>query len=213
MRSRRRAISKDMRHQMGRSVANLATVVATAKARADVAEAVEKAQAKAEEAEKQINAPALDGGGKLKPAKPAEKEPLEKQAETTEAFKLYCPVLKINDEKRTVIGVVLEPETVDAQLDIYSEEVIEKAAENFLAKFNKATKLGLMHKNFSKKFELLQSYIMPSDLVIGTTTVKKGSWIMKVRVVDNQVWKQVKDGKITGFSIGGKAKVVQLAAA
>lgn len=209
MRKRRRAISVDMRHQMSRSVASLATVIATSKARADVAEAVEKAAAKVDEAEKQINAPTLDGGGKLKPAKPATKKPLE----TDTTFKRFCPVLKVNAEEKSVTGVVLEPETVDAQLDIISEAVIQKAAENFLAKFNKATKLGLMHKNFSKKFELLQSYIMPSDMTIGSTIVKKGSWIMKVRVIDNQVWKQVKEGKITGFSIGGKAKVIQLAAA
>lgn len=236
MTKRRRSIPASHRHQLRQSIANTAGVLATHQARVAILEQIEKAKAKVEakeEQEKTITAPALEGGGKLKPAKepnsgiheltegeqvelehdpPKKVSKAEEQTELVDTS-LYCPILKANTEKKTVTGVVLQPETVDAQGDIISEDVIEKAAENFLAKFNKATKLGFMHKNFSKKFELLQSFIAPSDIVIGTKLIKKGSWVMKVRVVDSAVWKLVKDGKIRGFSIGGKAKVVKLTAA
>jgi hypothetical protein len=33
---------------------------------------------------------------------------------------------------------------------------------------------------------------------------------MTVKVLDADIWKKVKDGKIGGFSIGGRAKVVKL---
>jgi hypothetical protein len=37
--------------------------------------------------------------------------------------------------------------------------------------------------------------------------VKKGSWLMTVHVSSDKTWRDVKDGKITGFSIGGVATV------
>lgn len=238
MTRKRRAISKTMKHQLQQSVADVASVIATHNARAAIVEKVEKAtkaaeekRKKAAEEKKKINSDALAGGGKANPAKfptsglveltegeqPVQPTAAPKKAATPEyeetTKSIFCPILKANNDKKTVIGVVLQPEVVDAQGDIISEEVIEKAAEDFLARFNKATKLGFMHTNFSKKFELLQSYIAPSDIVIGTTIIKKGSWIMKVRVIDAKVWKLVKEGKVTGFSIGGKARVVKLNAA
>ena len=40
--------------------------------------------------------------------------------------------------------------------------------------------------------------------------MKAGSWIMSVKVHDATIWKGVKEGKITGFSIGGMSKVQKL---
>jgi len=164
-----------------------------------------------------IGADSLSGGGKLYPARIPPKhppEPPKADEEDVESQKMviYIPIMKADDERREVTGVVLQPEVTDAQGDIISEAVIEKAAGDFLASFNKSTKLGLMHKEFNKNFELRQSYVTPSDMVIANKTVRKGAWVMVVRVVDDRIWKAVKDGKITGFSIGGKAKAQKLAA-
>jgi DNA adenine methylase len=117
------------------------------------------------------------------------------------------PILKADEDEKKVTGVVLEPDTFDAQKTIIKEKVITKAAEKFLSDYNKATKLGLQHKSFKKKFDLLQSYIAPMDFSIKDKIVKKGSWIIIVKVLDNEIWKKIKKGEITGFSIGGKAKV------
>lgn len=118
-------------------------------------------------------------------------------------------ILKASDEEQTVSGVVLQPEVVDGQGDIISAAVIKEAAYAFLMNFNKSTKLGLQHSTFPKgKLALVESYVAPNGIVLGAKTVKQGSWIMTVKVLDGEVWKKVKDGKITGFSIGGRAKVV-----
>lgn len=115
------------------------------------------------------------------------------------------------DEEQTVSGIVLQPEVVDAQGDIMSADVIKAAAYDFLASFNMTTKLGLQHAQFPKgKLALVESYVAPNGIVLGAKTVKQGSWIMTVKVLDADLWKKVKDGKIKGFSIGGKAKVVPL---
>ena len=118
-------------------------------------------------------------------------------------------ILKASDEEQTVSGVVLQPEVVDAQGDIISADVIKEAAYGFLQNFNRTTKLGVQHSTFPKgKLALVESYVAPSGIVLGAKTIKQGSWIMTVKVLDADLWKKVKEGKITGFSIGGRAKVV-----
>lgn len=194
--------------------------------------------ASTEEIAKVITSPALDDGGKLNPArglpggsgistkpKKPKKKPKDEELKhppilgvtkgedegETVAKSFFVPILKAVKDKQTITGVVLQPEITDGQGDIMSADVIEEAAETFLSQFNKATKLGLLHKDFKKNFELLQSFTAPHDLVIGGKTVKQGSWIIKVRVISASIWKQVKDGKLTGFSIGGKARFVKVA--
>lgn len=186
-----------------------------------------------------ITAPALDNGGKLAPAqnggakkKPKveekcacgksvnELEKCEKSAadcsmkkKAKDVAKMFVEIAKANDEEQTVCGVVLAPETTDAQGDIYSAEVIRKAAFNFLASYNDSTKLGHQHKDFKNwdgRFALVESYLAPMDFALASTLVKAGSWIMTVKVLDPKIWTMVKSGAITGFSIGGKAKVQNL---
>jgi hypothetical protein len=127
-----------------------------------------------------------------------------------EAIKFYVPILKSDSEKQEITGVVLTPEVVDAQGDIISADVIEKAAGDFLASYNRSTKLGFMHKEFNRRFELRQSFIAPSDMSIGSRVVKAGTWLMVVKVLEDKIWQAIKSGKLTGFSIGGKAKVKKL---
>jgi hypothetical protein len=111
------------------------------------------------------------------------------------------PILKADEAKQLVTGVVLEPDTVDAHQDVVSAEEIERAAHNFMMK---SRVIGLQHKK-KGAVEVVESSIAPSDMVIGKQNVKKGSWIMTVKVHDAKVWGDVKDGKYTGFSIGGLA--------
>ena len=135
-----------------------------------------------------------------------EQKPVEKR--------ITVSIAKANDEQQTVTGVVLQPEVVDGQGDIISAEVIRDAAYKFLANFNRTTKLGLQHSSFPKgKLALVESYIAPISFVLGSKTVKEGSWLMTVKVLDKKLWKKVKDGLITGFSIGGRAKVIGVEAA
>lgn len=183
-----------------------------------------------------IGTPVLEDGGKLNPAKlpgsgvrpkkklKFESEDLESQDPAravpeseveTVAVKMTVGIAKANNEQQIITGVVLEPETVDAQGDIYSSSVIEQTAYDFLAKYNKDTRLGLQHKSFKNpgsdsRFEIVESYIAPIEFALGSSTVKAGSWLMSVKVHDSKIWKSVKDGEITGFSIGGMSKTQKL---
>ena len=171
---------------------------------------------------KVIDADTISDSGKAAPAslrgssikdltlKEEEDEIIEEGEESVSKI-IYVPLLKANNEERTVTGVVLQPEVVDAQGDIMSSDVIRNASHKFLSKYNKATKLGLMHKYFGNLgFELYESWIAPQSVVINGTTVKEGSWIMTVYVNSDKIWKLVKSGKLTGFSIGGKARAKKI---
>lgn len=108
------------------------------------------------------------------------------------------------DEERYVLGVVLEPETVDAQNDIYSADEIRSAAHRFLEEFGN---VGLMHRGYvNDKVKILESYLAPAAFEVGGVQVKKGTWLLAVHVLDDELWSQVKAGELTGLSIGGSAR-------
>lgn len=146
--------------------------------------------------------------------------PSAEASETTEKrvqFEMFIPFdhvrieKKAGEEKRLVTGIALEPNVVDAQGDTISEDAIEKAAHDFLRDYNKGTELGIMHRIFGDiGIELVESYVTPTAFTIGSTkkkNVKKGSWVVTVHVTSDKRWKQVKDGQLTGFSVGGMATV------
>lgn len=109
-------------------------------------------------------------------------------------------------EERYVLGVVLEPlteESPDAQGDIYDAATIKRAAHLYMERFQN---VGLQHKEMvSDRVILVESYIAPVQMNVGGVVVKAGSWVMAVRIDDDELWAQVKSGAITGFSIGGWA--------
>lgn len=140
-------------------------------------------------------------------------EPVEKAlgAAEEEAFQMVIPVTKADAVEQLVTGIVLQPETVDAHGDIYSAEVIKEAAHNFLAEYNRVTKLGYQHQDFTRNFKLVESYIAPTPMVLNGRAIKQGAWVMTVKILDPFIWEKVEKGEITGFSIGGIARAQRLA--
>jgi len=120
-------------------------------------------------------------------------------------FRIAAPILKAEEgEERYVLGIVLEPETVDAQGDIYSAAEIRKAAHRFMEEFGG---LGLQHQvRVNGRVKVLESYLAPQDLDIDGTAVKGGTWLLAVRVLDDELWSMVREGQLTGLSIGGTAR-------
>uniref|UniRef100_A0A6M3K194 Putative peptidase n=1 Tax=viral metagenome TaxID=1070528 RepID=A0A6M3K194_9ZZZZ len=128
------------------------------------------------------------------------------KGEEGEAKNIFIPISKKDEEKRLVYGVVLEPETVDAQDDIVAAEEIEKACHDFSRGYRKQkTEMGYMHKGIADGVDMVENYIAPGDFRLGNKSVKKGSWVMVSHIENDDTWEEVKEGKITGYSIGGRA--------
>ena len=129
-----------------------------------------------------------------------------------EDWDLGTEVIQKGEELHYVLGVVLEPETVDltttekSKGDIYSAEEIRKAAHNFMMRY-RGEGNPLQHRAYSNtSVKVVESYISPADFVVNKQTIKKGSWVMGSLIMDNEIWKLVKKGEITGYSVRGKAR-------
>ena len=106
-------------------------------------------------------------------------------------------------EERYVLGVVLEPETVDSQGDIYSADEIRRAAFRWMEFFGRR---GFMHEQLvDDRVRVLESYIAPVDFGEGENVVKAGSWLLGTRVLDDGMWRDIKAGRLQSYSIGGSA--------
>jgi hypothetical protein len=116
------------------------------------------------------------------------------------------PFIQTGD-RQIVYGVVSEPHTIDLQGDRLSPEEIEKAAHAFMVNSRKVNK----GHGGPTAADVLESFIAPGDFTVNGSQVKKGSWVMAVKVNDPDVWQAVKKGFITGFSIGGKGRRVPFA--
>lgn len=109
-------------------------------------------------------------------------------------------------ELRYVLGIVLEPDVVDSQGDTYSATEIRRSAWRYLAAFRN---VGLQHKQLiNDRVQLVESYIAPADFEVQGSTIKAGTWLLGLHVADDELWAQVKDGKLTGLSIGGMAEKI-----
>ena len=118
---------------------------------------------------------------------------------TGEGRKVHAFV-KVDDEKRIVTGPVLVPNVLDIQGDFEFQEDIEKAAHGFLE--NRGD-IGRQHQIFDGIGVPVESHITRSVIKSGNgKTLPVGTWIMSIKVTNNSTWAKVKDGRITGFSIG-----------
>lgn len=114
---------------------------------------------------------------------------------------VYSEIKKVDDLRHWVTGVVLEPDTVDLQGDVITKEDVRRAMEGYMLK---SQAVGRQHEQKAKA-SVVECYIAPMDFRLGDKElVRKDSWVMTVKVFDEELWQDVVTGKLTGFSIGGK---------
>lgn len=137
-----------------------------------------------------------------------EKSMIGKSENTIAKNAKYVEIVKTDDDKQIVTGVVLQPEIPDSDKDVVSESDIEEAMYKFMespAQFDVGHDLNVVNP---KDIILVENYLAPVDIAFKKgkkeTKIKKGSWIMGVKLSDG-LWKDVKSGKINGFSPWGTA--------
>lgn len=144
----------------------------------------------------------------LQPPKPVNPKPPGSAVGKSRIEKMLAkgkvvPILKAVAHKQIVYGVILAPNEIDAQEDFMEPEEIEKAAHRYLMK---SRVIGSGHDK-PIDAEPVESFIAPQDLEMtgqyGPQVVKKGSWILGVKVHDPQEWQKIVNGEYTGFSVGG----------
>ena len=107
-----------------------------------------------------------------------------------------------NEELKQATFLVLAPDEVDLHGDIYSADEVRKACHNFNQHCMKA---NLLHLVETDTFDIVESYIAPVDMVLNDVIIKAGSWMSVLQVHSDVVWSDIKNGSLTGVSIGGRA--------
>lgn len=116
-------------------------------------------------------------------------------------------LFKGQDEARQLVyGVVLEPDSEDTQGDVITADEIEKAAHTFLLD---SRIVGDSHRKnqadtiIQADAGVVESFISPVDFQMDGETIRKGSWVVAVKVHDPEMWAAIQKGEYGGFSIGG----------
>lgn len=117
------------------------------------------------------------------------------------SFSSFGKIVKTDINNHYVTGIVYEPMVEDAQGDFMTEDEIQKAAVWYAKNGNG---VDLQH-NFSKlnNAVVVESMVAKADFYINQQLIKKGTWLITVEISDSHVWNAIRNGRITGFSMGG----------
>jgi len=121
----------------------------------------------------------------------------------------------VDEEKRLLMGMALIPkkqifrrnEKTGEEFYIYfSKKTIRKASELFFKKSNQ-NNTTLEHETKLKGLTVVESWIVEDTIkdksnLYGFNAVE-GTWMISMKVDNDEVWKEVKNGSIKGFSIEG----------
>ncbi|PEN76815.1 hypothetical protein CN544_28610 [Bacillus toyonensis] len=131
------------------------------------------------------------------------------KSEQEPTFEKEVKIIKGEDEdQKLVYGIVYSPgsaedtSTHDAHGDFMTAEDIEKSAHNFIAKYRN---IDAQHDFNAGAGEVVESYVAPIDMDINGETITKGTWVLVTKATD-EIWKDIQDGKMTGYSLAGVAE-------
>lgn len=117
----------------------------------------------------------------------------------------------INEEKRIVVGFALVPEKRiyrrqnGKEFNIYfTKETVSQAAELYMKKLN-LNNFTLEHESKTSGVSVIESWVVEdakhdkSNLY--NLDPKGGEWVVMSKIYNDDVWKDVKEGKFKGYSI------------
>ena len=151
-------------------------------------------------------------------------ETAQGKASKSEGVTKEIPILKIDEEKQIVYGVVLDPYIVDTQGDWIPPAEVEKTAHGWA----KGTRvIGLQHKGEADA-DFVETFLMPYPskddyakamkgephrvikFKMGSGFVHSGSWVLGTEVRDATTWQLVKSGELGSYSIGGHGERTEI---
>ena len=128
----------------------------------------------------------------------------------------FLTLAKLDEEQKTLVGAVLIPNKeiprYDQDLDekytvFFTEDTIKKAQELFMSSLrnNNAT---YEHKVPVEGMTVVESWIKEDkkndkSSSYGFNKLPIGTWFVKMKVNNPEIWDSVKEGKVRGFSIEG----------
>lgn len=130
---------------------------------------------------------------------------ITKSENGTAEFQSFGQIIEKNSNEHYVTGIVYEPMTEDTDGNYMTEPEIVKAAYWFA---ENGDSVDLQH-SFEKlaTAKVVENWVTKSDSTINGKAIKKGTWVMTVKIADDDLWNAIEKGDITGFSMGGVGKI------
>jgi hypothetical protein len=121
---------------------------------------------------------------------------------------------EIDGEKRILMGAALVPnkqiyrKNGDKEFYIYfSEDTIRKASELFLMRSNQNNATLEHEKKMLEGMSVVESWIIEDEKQDKSAkygfNLPKGTWMISMKVNNDEIWNKVKAGEVKGFSIEG----------
>jgi len=118
-------------------------------------------------------------------------------------------LLKSVDEKRVALWVVATPGVYDAHNTKFTPDAVENGCYQFNLQCNQG---NYQHVFDIDSANILESYVTPCEMNIEGTVIPEGTWLQKWYFPESDagetLWRQVKNGEITGLSVGCTGKIV-----
>ncbi len=121
---------------------------------------------------------------------------------------------EVDTEKKILMGAALVPNKQILRADkdgngyyiYFSEDTIKKASELFLMRSNQ-NNATLEHKEKLNGMSVVESWVIDNPEMDKSKeygfNLPKGTWMIAMKVNNEDIWKDVKAGKVKGFSIEG----------
>lgn len=122
---------------------------------------------------------------------------------------------EVDAEKRIICGPALIPEKRIYRRDeemgeyniFFNKETVRRAAEIFLEK-SRQDKATIEHEVAVEGMVVVESWIVDNKNMDKAThlgfDVPEGTWMITMKVHNDEVWNQIKKGEVNGFSIEGR---------
>jgi hypothetical protein len=121
---------------------------------------------------------------------------------------------EVDTEKRILMGAALVPNkqiyrrVKDKEFYIFfSEDTIRKASELFLMRSNQNNATLEHEKKMLDGMSVVESWIIEDEKKDKSNfygfNLPKGTWMISMKVNNDQIWNKVKAGEVKGFSIEG----------
>ena len=121
---------------------------------------------------------------------------------------------EVDTEKKILMGAALVPNKQILRADkdgkgyyiYFSEDTIKKASELFLMRSNQ-NNATYEHKEKLNGMSVVESWVIDNPDMDKSKeygfNLPKGTWMISMKVNNEDIWKDVKAGKVKGFSIEG----------
>ena len=122
---------------------------------------------------------------------------------------------EIDEEKRIVVGAAMIPNQKIVRKDakgnkffvFFTEKTVRDSMEKYF-RLSKQTSGTVEHKDKVSGVTVVESWIvedpkMDKSIALGFSELPKGSWMCTYKIDNEELWQDIKNGKMHGFSVEG----------